>query len=430
VYVFDLVLLTYVTHLLLLTHRFAGAGATALATATKDMAAISSVNLLLNNIGVDQAKDLVGILKEHPTLKSLCGNKGNETELDMRGKMRGAGDAIMLVPEIVDNEALLFLNLADNNLGECTLPEGSKQEGIIAVANAIPDMGALSIVNVMGNRISKEILSKLQEIMRSKPNLISLCGIADDATEADLSGLGMSADDTIILASELPDKGALLVLDVSNCGIGNCDDLPSGWSLHLDSSAEYRYKHTDGRHQESAPDREKSTGAIAITNAIKDMEALSIANVMGNHIGKEILSKLQEIMRSKPDLISLCGIADDGTEADLSGLDMDADDAIILASELSDKRAMAVLNLANNRLGKLVLPEGWSESKGCAWLYGYTHTDGREQKEAPEGAKCEGIIALANVIPDMGAMTSLNLASNELGVEGAKAIAACLPKCT
>jgi hypothetical protein len=42
----------------------------------------------------------------------------------------------------------------------------------------------------------------------------------------------------------------------------------------------------------------------------------------------------------------------------------------------------------------------------------------------------EGLIALANAIPDMGAMTTLNLASNELGVEGAKIIAACLPKCT
>jgi hypothetical protein len=41
-----------------------------------------------------------------------------------------------------------------------------------------------------------------------------------------------------------------------------------------------------------------------------------------------------------------------------------------------------------------------------------------------------GIIALADAIPDMGAMTSLNLASNKLGSEGAKIIAVCLPKCT
>jgi hypothetical protein len=50
--------------------------------------------------------------------------------------------------------------------------------------------------------------------MRSKPNLMSLCGIADDATEADLSGLNIDADDVTILVSELPDKGALSKLDV------------------------------------------------------------------------------------------------------------------------------------------------------------------------------------------------------------------------
>jgi hypothetical protein len=72
---------------------------------------------------------------------------------------------------------------------------------------------------------------------------------------------------------------------------------------------------------------------------------------MGNYIGKEMLSKLQEIMRSKPNLVSLCGIADDATEADLSGLYMDADDAIILASELPDKRALAKLVISSNYIG-------------------------------------------------------------------------------
>jgi hypothetical protein len=57
----------------------------------------------------------------------------------------------------------------------------------------------------------------------------------------------------------------------------------------------------------------------------------------------------------------------------------------------------------------------------------YRHTDGREQKDRP--GKPEGIIAIANAIPDMGAMVSLNLASNDLGVEGAKFIAAVLAKC-
>jgi hypothetical protein len=41
-----------------------------------------------------------------------------------------------------------------------------------------------------------------------------------------------------------------------------------------------------------------------------------------------------------------------------------------------------------------------------------------------------GVTALANAILGMRAMTSLSLASNSLGVEGATIIAAVLPKCT
>jgi hypothetical protein len=80
------------------------------------------VNLLKNKIGIEQAQALASILKIHPTLKSLCGNKGDEIELDMHGKMSGAGDAVMLAAEIVDNEAMTSLNLASNNLGA----EGAK----------------------------------------------------------------------------------------------------------------------------------------------------------------------------------------------------------------------------------------------------------------------------------------------------------------
>jgi hypothetical protein len=41
-----------------------------------------------------------------------------------------------------------------------------------------------------------------------------------------------------------------------------------------------------------------------------------------------------------------------------------------------------------------------------------------------------GIIALADGIKNNRALTSLNLASNGFGVEGAKIIAAVLPGCT
>jgi hypothetical protein len=58
-----------------------GAGfAQELALGIKDNGALSSANLLMNRIGTEQAQALAKILKEHATLKSLCGNKGNETQ--------------------------------------------------------------------------------------------------------------------------------------------------------------------------------------------------------------------------------------------------------------------------------------------------------------------------------------------------------------
>jgi hypothetical protein len=92
-------------------------GAIALADAIKNNGAILSVNLLKNGIGVEQARALVVILNEHSTLKSLCGNNGDETELDMSGKMNGAEDAIMLATEIIDNGALAKLDMSTNGIG-------------------------------------------------------------------------------------------------------------------------------------------------------------------------------------------------------------------------------------------------------------------------------------------------------------------------
>jgi hypothetical protein len=81
-------------------------------------------------------------------------------------------------------------------------------------------------------------------------------------------------------------------------------------------------------------------------------------------------SRLQEIVRSKPNLVSLCGIADDATGADLSGLDMDADDSAVLASELPDKGTLSILSLKHNRLltaeAEKILSDMLTASTVCA----------------------------------------------------------------
>ena len=93
-------------------------GIIALADGIKNNGALVSANLVNNNIGAEQVQNLVAILKEHASLKSLCGNKGDETVLDMSGKNMDADGAIMLAPEIVANGALASLDLSQNSVFE------------------------------------------------------------------------------------------------------------------------------------------------------------------------------------------------------------------------------------------------------------------------------------------------------------------------
>jgi hypothetical protein len=170
-------------------------GIVAIADVIPGMGAILSVNLLKNDIGVAQAEGLVSILKEHPTLKSLCGNTGNETELNMSGKMYGAADAILLVPEIIDNGALLVLSLQSNNL--CAA--GGK-----ALAEGLKDNRVITELNIASNRLGYKTL--------------------DNRNGADMSGV-------IALADVIPDMGALTRLNISKNNLFHDDGAPVGKAL-------------------------------------------------------------------------------------------------------------------------------------------------------------------------------------------------------
>jgi Ran GTPase-activating protein (RanGAP) involved in mRNA processing and transport len=169
-----------------------------IALAIPGMGGLFSANLLKNDIGVDQAMVLASILKGHPALMSLCGHKGDETELDMSGE--GLGDiaivlcimlscyrAIMLsclcIPEIADNRALLVLSVESNRFfagGGKALAEGFKgnqaikelsiasnflgfsssgppdMSGLTALAVILPNMGAITKLDACFNSTDDE----------------------------------------------------------------------------------------------------------------------------------------------------------------------------------------------------------------------------------------------------------------------------------
>jgi hypothetical protein len=90
---------------------------------------------------------------------------------------------------------------------------------------------------------------------------------------------------------------------------------------------------------------------VALADAIKDMRAISSVNLLKNRIPVEQAQELVKIMQSKEKLVTMCGLRKDETELDFSGQNLDAGDAVLIANDISDMRALSSLNLASNNIG-------------------------------------------------------------------------------
>jgi hypothetical protein len=195
--------------------------------------------------------------------------------------------------------------------------------------------------------------------------------------------------------------------------------MSDGWQY--DEDADEYWKEVEGEElvEKQLPAGEQlaiesPVGAIAIVNAIKDMRALTSLILAGNDLGQIVPPegwRARDGDDGQAPWIHTDGRVEKGTP---EGSKPEA--IIAIANAIPDLGALSVLNLAENNLGDLVLPEGWTEDYDEDLETVYKHTDGREQKEDP-GSKPQGIIAIANAIPDMRALTKLDISSNRIGAE-------------
>jgi hypothetical protein len=102
-----------------------------------------------------------------------------------------------------------------------------------------------------------------------------------------------------------------------------------------------------------------------------------------------------------------------------------------LANAIPNMRALLSLDFSRKNLcveGTKLLAKA-IESNQTMTSLNISSNEVTEEKSWSNAGDMSGVATLADVLPGMGAMTSLNLASNSLGIEGAKIIAAILPKC-
>jgi hypothetical protein len=291
------------------------------------------------------------------------------------------------------NSTITKLNLAQ------TIPLGTKLNSFMQQSLRILLLHnpVLSAVNIIGNHLDSSNLLDLG------PNIRSLCGIENDATEIELSGLGINDGDAALLAAELPSKTALTSLNLSNNGIGgvgaaslfnaikNCPvqrldisrnsigllALPKGWSRETDQcfnlstfGHQYTdqehiidricYKHTDGRAQFELPLGAKADGVSAFADLIKNSRTLTAVNILSNSIDTDVLNSLAPlqmaeefvtIMHTKTNLTTLCGLRGNETAIDMKSENLSPGCAALLMNEFKTNEALSSLDLSDNSIG-------------------------------------------------------------------------------
>jgi hypothetical protein len=108
------------------------------------------------------------------------------------------------------------------------------------------------------------------------------------------------------------------------------------------------------------------------------------------------------------------GIADIDYDIAFDIADIGYDIDININFDISDKGALSLLNLANNNIGGVSLPAGWKDVQLADKSWEYQHADGRTQKDGID-KKPFGLIAIADAIKNMGALTQLDISNNKLG---------------
>jgi Leucine-rich repeat (LRR) protein len=361
----------------------------ALASAFEANLGLLSVNLLSNKIGTKHVEELVVALHGHRMLKSMCGNRGDETDLDMSNKIIRAEGAIMLAPEIAANTLLTKLDISNNDIGtllksrggwtrengrkyrsptaqmQDEKPDGEVFEpvGVIALANAIKSNSALVTINVMGNKIGKTHLLELQEIMRAKPNRGSLCGIGE-GTEVNLQGqgstsnagkVGIDGDDTVVLAAELRVRPAVCVLDLSdNTVLSESQNIDADPSIQrkVGEMVEYQGLQRPISYILSSKKGYRVymlEGLLALADVIKDNLPLSKLTLSKNKLGKCVGAG-----KALADALVANSLL---TELDLSENDCGVEFATVFFPGIAANGALVKLDMAENYINRGVNAE-------------------------------------------------------------------------
>ena len=380
-----------------------------------------------------------------------------------------------LADALKNNQVMTELNISNNKLGWNT-NYNADMSGIIAIGDILPTMGALSILNVKGNTLGDKGKRALGEALKQSNVQFVICdewSVTQETTRLDVSGKRLKPADAIMLGGVIHNNGVLTNLNICDNNIGQLV-MPEGWSEVLKSDySVMEYSHTDGRRQDQHPG--KPDGVVALADALKtnralvklnlsrcwlrgadagkaigdmlatitslkeidlsgmgpnglassDAEfakalavgigangALVSVNILNNNIGTEQAQNLATVLKGHATLKSLCGNKGDETQLDMSGKWIGVEGAVMLAPEIVANGALTSLDISNNQLYSTSLEHlaaAFVHNKRLKYL---NISQNKLTGTSSHSGEMAGVMALAQAIPTMAALTKLVFGGN------------------
>jgi Ran GTPase-activating protein (RanGAP) involved in mRNA processing and transport len=389
--------------------------ATALAEALKANSTITNFNISSNYMRAEQAQIIAPAIGANGALSKLIFGgdpyyKQGErvtpepatlevdmTEADVSNKNLGAGGAIIVGTWISqkDNGALASLNISKNKMLGA---EAGKAFAAALAANTV-----LTELDLSGQPETGELDAAPNiDVAFAKEFAVGL-GANGALVTVNISKNMIRAAGAKHLSEAIKEHKTLTSLDVSSNEIGAYSKNNDGCSPWIPSPE----------------------GPAAIADGIKNngaLEKLLMANngILNKESGKALADALKvNSVLKELDVSSNYRPFNDNSK-DGPGFAQE------LAVGVGANGALTSLNMSNNNLASWVGAEGWSHGYHGDWSGNkfWKHTDGRRQDNKPGKPDVSGVIALADAIPTMGAMTSLNISNNNIPVENMNEIIA------
>jgi Ran GTPase-activating protein (RanGAP) involved in mRNA processing and transport len=274
---------------------------------------LTSLHVGKNNIPKKEAREIMGIAMHMDSMKVLCEVPFKDktlTELDVSGKNLGtegalvvaeylngnrvltkfdissndlyAGGGRALALGLKDNQVIRELNIADNNLTN----GGYDMSGVVALVDAVKDMGVLTSLDVSSNSMANVEAAKA-------------------------------------LGSLLKGNTVLQKLNISDNTATGCS-----WQNSIGGGVQL---------------------AKVISEGLVGNGAISSINLLKNQIPVEQAQKFVKIMQANENLTTLCGLSREETDLDFSGQKLDAGDAVLIANDISDMGAMLKFTFSGDK---------------------------------------------------------------------------------